>query len=55
MYCVEDYVTKALARQPMLGEYNMFIAAPYRQTKLDYLNRCISDAFDTTGWPEKTV
>lgn len=39
----------------MLGDCNMFIAAPYRQAKLEYLNHCIRDAFDTTGWPEKTV
>lgn len=39
----------------MLGDYNMFIAAPHRQAKLEYLNNCIRDAFDTTGWPEITV
>ena len=39
----------------MLGDYNMFILAPHRQAKLEYLNRCIRDAFDTTGWLEKTV
>ena len=39
----------------MLGDFNMFISAPYRQAKLEYLNQCIRDAFDTTGWPEVTV
>ncbi|MBE5929123.1 MAG: hypothetical protein E7267_07150 [Lachnospiraceae bacterium] len=39
----------------MLGDYNMFVAAPHRQAKLKYLNRCIRDAFDTNGWPKQTV
>lgn len=39
----------------VLGDYNMFLSAPYRQAKLEYLNSCIRDAFDTSGWPEKTV
>ena len=39
----------------MLGDYNMFLLAPHRQAKLEYLNKCIRDAFDTFGWPEKTV
>lgn len=37
------------------GDYNLFIHAPYRQAKLEYLCECIRDAFDTTGWPETTV
>lgn len=39
----------------MVGADWMFSAAPGRQAKLDYLCRCIRDAFDTTGWPETTV
>ena len=39
----------------VLGDYNMFLSAPYRQAKLEYLNSCIRDVFDTSGWPEKTV
>ena len=39
----------------MIGMDAMFVAAPYRQEKLKYLNDCIRDAFDTTGWPERTV
>ena len=39
----------------MTGDYNMFIAAPHRQAKLEYLNQCIRDSFDTFGWPEKMV
>lgn len=39
----------------MTGDYNMFISAPHRQAKLEYLNQCIRDSFDTFGWPEKTV
>lgn len=39
----------------MIGDYNMFISAPHRQAKLAYLNKCIRDAFDTFGWPDKTV
>ena len=39
----------------MIGDYNMFISAPHRQAKLEYLNKCIRDSFDTTGWPEMTV
>ena len=39
----------------MLGDYNMFVAAPHRQAKLKYLNKCIRDAFDTNGWPKQTV
>ena len=38
-----------------MGDSNMFIHAPYRQAKLEYLSKCIRDAFDTTGWPETTV
>lgn len=39
----------------MIGDYNMFISAPHRQAKLEYLNKCIRDSFDTFGWPDKTV
>jgi len=39
----------------MTGDYNMFISAPHRQAKLEYLNQCIRDSFDTFGWPEKMV
>jgi len=38
-----------------IGEHNMFILAPYRQAKLEYLINCMRDAFDTTGWPEVTI
>lgn len=37
------------------GDHNMFIYAPYRQAKLEYLCECIRDAFDTTGWPDATA
>jgi len=33
----------------------MFIACEERTAKLQYLSDCIRDAFDTTGWPERTV
>ena len=33
----------------------MFVAASYRQAKLNYLCECIRDAFDTTEWPAETV
>ena len=39
----------------MMGLDAMFISAPHRQAKLEYLNQCIRDAFDTAGWPEMTV
>lgn len=38
-----------------IGMHDMFILAPYRQAKLEYLSKCIRDAFDTTGWPEATI
>ncbi len=38
-----------------IGMHDMFISAPYRQAKLEYLIECIRDAFDTSGWPETTV
>lgn len=58
-----DLYSRTMAREDrarimeyaMIGDYNMFIEAPYRQAKLEYLNQCIRDAFDTTGWPEITV
>ena len=58
-----DMYSRTMAREDrarimeyaMTGDYNMFIAAPYRQAKLEYLNQCIRDSFDTFGWPEKTM
>ncbi len=39
----------------MAGYDDMYIGCPERCAKLEYICRCIRDAFDTTGWPEKTV
>ena len=49
----EDRAT--IMEYAMVGAEWMFVAAPQRQAKLEYLSECIRDAFDTTGWPEKTV
>lgn len=51
-YPREDRAT--IMEYAMLGMDAMFISAPYRQAKLEYLCECIRDAFDTTGWPEET-
>ena len=32
-----------------------FSSSPERLAKLEYLSKCIRDAFDTSGWPEYTV
>ncbi len=39
----------------MAGNDWMYSASPGRLAKLEYLCECIRDAFDTTGWPEKTI
>ena len=52
-YPMEDRAT--IMEYAGIGDHNMFIHAPYRQAKLEYLINCIRDAFDTTGWPEETV
>lgn len=51
-YPREDRAT--IMEYAMLGMDAMFVSAPYRQAKLEYLCKCIRDAFDTTGWPEET-
>lgn len=52
-YAKEDRAT--IMEYAAVGFRDMFIHAPYRQAKLEYLSECIRDAFDTTGWPEVTV
>lgn len=49
----EDRAT--IMESAAFGEDYMFVSAPYRQAKLEYLCECIRDAFDTTGWPEETL
>lgn len=49
----EDRAT--IMEQAASKETAMFISAPQRQKKLQYLCECIRDAFDTTGWPKQTV
>lgn len=52
-FAKEDRAT--IMEYAMVGSDWMFTAAPGRLAKLDYLCRCIRDAFDTTGWPAYTV
>ena len=49
----EDRAT--IMEDAMAGYRDMFILAPHRQAKLEYLSNCMRDTFDTTGWPEVTV
>lgn len=52
--------TSALEDRGRIMEYAMigadwaFSGAGERQAKLEYLCRCIRDAFDTAGWPDRT-
>ena len=60
---VDDYATikptedRARIMQYAMADYGyyMFDNANGLIAKLDYYARCIRDAFDTTGWPEKVL
>ena len=52
-YAKEDRAR--ILEHAMMGNAWVFSGSPQRMAKLEYLCRCIRDAFDTTGWPDQTV
>lgn len=52
-YAKEDRAR--IMENAMVGNEWIFVSSPGRLAKLEYLCKCIRDAFDTEGWPKQTI